>query len=157
MVRRALHYGVRIFSLTGGNSLYDSLSYEEIKEVTRVLVQAVDDRGVVIAATGAWWTARAVDYAQFADRVGADAVQVNPPRRSGGEDHLFRHFQAMSESTSLALGLHGNFSPSLLEKLTALESVVVMKEDLELTYFIDRQIEFGDRSSILQGERRTDF
>src|SRR5437879_878462 len=79
IIARALGYGVPIFASTAGNSQYDSLTYEEIKEVTRVLVEAVGGRGLTIAATGGWWTAQVVDYCRFAAAVGADAVQVLAP------------------------------------------------------------------------------
>lgn len=151
MIQRALNYGVSIFALTAGNSQYQSLSYEEIKESTRVMVEAVNGRGLTIAATGDWWTGRAVDYARYAEKVGADALQVLVPSRSGGEDSLVKHFETIARSTRLPLILHGNYSDSLFAKLLKIDSIVAMKEDRDLSEFIERQIEYGDRVEIFGG------
>jgi dihydrodipicolinate synthase/N-acetylneuraminate lyase len=151
MIKRALHYGVRVFALTAGNTQYQSLTYDEIQELTRVVAESVDGRGLVIAATGDWWTQRAVDYARYAESVGADAVQVLRPGRSGGEDSLVKHFETIARSTRLGLVLHGDYSDSLFEKLLAIDSVVAMKEDGALTQYIQRQISFGDRIKIFGG------
>ena len=85
MVRRARRFGVRIFELTAGNSKYHVLSYEEIKGVTRAMVEAAGGIGLTIAATGPWPAEQSLEYARFAESLGADAVQVLLPE--GLEDH----------------------------------------------------------------------
>ncbi len=151
MVQRALRYGVKIFALTAGNSQYQSLSYDEIKELTKVMVEAVNGQGLTIAATGDWWTQQAVDYARFAESIGADAVQVLLPSRSGGENSIVKHFETMAQNTRLGLVLHGQYSPSLFEKLLKIDAVVAMKEDGSLNEYVDRQIAFGNRINIFGG------
>ena len=151
IIRRGLHYGVRIFELTAGNSKYFALSYEEIKQLTRTLVEAVEGNGITIAATGAWWTDRAVDYARYAESVGADAVQVLMPAPHGDEASLVRHFEAIAKAVRLPIVLHGQYDDSLLTKLVEIDSIVAMKEDAALDYYIDRIIGFGDRINIFGG------
>jgi len=151
VVKRGKQYGVRIFELTAGNSQYFSLSYEEIKKVTRTLVEAVEGHGLVIAATGGWWTDRAADYVRYAESVGADAVQILMPEPHGDEDGLVRHFESIARATKLPLVLHGVYSESLLKKLMTIESIVAMKEDSALDYYIDRIIQFGGRLEIFSG------
>lgn len=151
VVNRGLRHGVKIFELTAGNSQYFSLSYEEIKKVTRTLAEAVEDRGIVIAATGSWWTERAVDYARYAESVGATSLQVLLPTPSGDEDSLVRHFESIAKATRLPLVLHGQYTDSLLKKLLHIETVVAMKEDATLDYYIDKIIHFGDRLNIFGG------
>ena len=150
-VDRAAKSGIRLFSLTGGNSEYDALSYEEIKSLTRAFVEAVGGRGLVIAAGGGWWTGQAVDYAKYAESIGADAVQVQIPTRRGGEDAVVRHFRAVAEATRLPIVLHGDFAAPLLRKLVEIPPVAAMKEDVTLDYYIARQIEFGERLAIFGG------
>jgi dihydrodipicolinate synthase/N-acetylneuraminate lyase len=151
MIQRALRYGVKVFALTAGNSQYQSLTYQEIKELTKVVVESVAGQGLTIAATGDWWTQRAVDYARYAESVGADAVQVLRPSRSGGEDSLVKHFETIAQSTKLGIVLHGDYSDSLFEKLLRIDSVVAMKEDRSLQEYIEREIGFGERINIFGG------
>jgi 4-hydroxy-tetrahydrodipicolinate synthase len=151
IVRRGLRYGVKIYELTSGNSQYSSLSYDEIKTLTRTLAEAVGGEGLTIAATSDWWTERAVDYALYAESVGADAVQVLLPQRSGGDDALVEHFESIARATRLPIVLHGVYSESLLRRLLDIETIVAMKEDSELEYYIDRMIGFGNRLEIFSG------
>jgi 4-hydroxy-tetrahydrodipicolinate synthase len=151
IVQRALRYGIKIFALTAGNSQYSSLSYDEIKELTKVMVEAVDGQGLTIAATGDWWTQRAVDYARYAESIGADAVQVLLPSRSGGEDSIVKHFDTIARNTSLGLVLHGQYSKSLFEKLLKIDAIVAMKEDGALSEYVERQIAVGNRINIFGG------
>ena len=65
MIGRALRYGVPIFELTAGNSKYACLEFDEIKAVTKSMVDAVGGNGLTIAATGAWLTDQVIDYADF--------------------------------------------------------------------------------------------
>jgi dihydrodipicolinate synthase/N-acetylneuraminate lyase len=151
MVGRAIDHGIGIFTLTAGNSLFDLLTYDEIKQVNRTLVEAVGDGGLKIAATNDWWTGQAVDFARYIDTLDADALQVRIPTRSGGEDAIVEHYQQIARNTRLPIVLHGNFSESLLEKLLKIDSIAAMKEDITLDYYIDRQVAFGERIEIFGG------
>jgi dihydrodipicolinate synthase/N-acetylneuraminate lyase len=151
MIGRAVCYGIPIFEMTAGNSKYDSLEFDEIKAVTRSMVEAADGRGVTIAATGAWPTEQVIEYAKFCEAHEADALQVLLPEGVKDEDALYRHFLTISRSTRLPIVLHGIYSRPLLERLATIESIVAMKEDGELTYYIDRSIGFGDRFEIFSG------
>ena len=149
MIERALKGGVQVYALTKGNSMYDNLSYDEVKQLTRTMVDAVGGRGITIAATGAWWTGQAVDYARYAESVGADAVQVLIPQAP--DDGLVRHFEAIAKSTRLGLVLHGQPSLGLLPRLLAIESLVAMKEEFTTDYTVPIYQEFGSRLSIFAG------
>jgi 4-hydroxy-tetrahydrodipicolinate synthase len=158
MIRRGYRYGVRVFGLTAGNSQYHSLSYDEIRKITSVSADsAAEDDALVIAASGDWWTGQVVDYARFAEAAGADALQVMLPSLAKGDDAVARHFHAVADATRLPLVLHGSYSPALLERLLKIPSIVAMKEDMELTYYIDRQIAFGDRLNIFGGGAESRF
>ena len=151
MVGRARRYGIPVFELTAGNSKYAQLSYDEIKQVTRAMVEAVELEGLTIAATGAWPTEKVIDYARYAESVGADAIQVLLPDDGLSEDALFQHFDQIARQTRLPIVLHGNYSESLVRRLIEIDSIVAMKEDGALTYYIDRAIEFGERLEIFSG------
>jgi 4-hydroxy-tetrahydrodipicolinate synthase len=151
-VDRAAKAGIKLFMLTSGNGEYESLTYDEIKAVTKSIVEAVAGRGLVVAASGGWWTAQAIDYAKYAESLGADAVQIQIPTRRGGDDTVVKHYKEVSAATKLPIVLHGDFSAALLRKLLPeVPAVSAMKEDVTFDYYIARQIEFGDRIAIFSG------
>jgi dihydrodipicolinate synthase/N-acetylneuraminate lyase len=151
-VDRAAKAGIKLFMLTSGNGEYESLTYDEIKAVTKSMVEAAAARGLVVAASGGWWTAQAIDYAKYAESIGADAVQIQIPSRRSGDESVVKHYQEIAAATKLPIVLHGDFSAPLLRKLLAeVPAVCAMKEDVTLDYYIARQIEFGDRIAIFGG------
>lgn len=151
-VDRAVKAGIKLFMLTSGNGEYSSLSYDEIKAVTRTFVEAVAGRGLVVAAGDGWWTGQTVDYVKYAQAIGADGVQVQIPARRGGEASVVKHYRDVAAATKLPIVLHGDFAAPLLGKLLAeVPSIAAMKEDVTLDYYIARQIEFGDRIAIFGG------
>jgi dihydrodipicolinate synthase/N-acetylneuraminate lyase len=150
MIQRGQPYGIRIVSLTGGNSMYDFLNYDEIRQLTRVVTETASEQGLIIAATGKWEVEKALDYARFAMSVGADALQVLRPV-SDDEDKVVKYYEQIARGTELPIVLHGNFSHRLLERLITLETVVAMKEDVGLEYYIQVQRKFGERLIIFEG------
>jgi 4-hydroxy-tetrahydrodipicolinate synthase len=157
MIDRAVRYSMPIYQLTAGDSMYSCLTFDEIKSVTQSMIEAVGGRGLTIAATGAWPAEQVIDYAGFAKSHGADAVQVMLPESMKDENLLYEHFLRISNSTALPIVLHGEYSRSLLTRLARIDSIVAMKEDSELTYYIDRIIGFGDRFEIYSGGAETRF
>jgi dihydrodipicolinate synthase/N-acetylneuraminate lyase len=158
MVARGLHYGIRVFAMTAGNGQYHALEQSEIRGIAAAMVEAANDDAVVIAATGDWWTGLTVNFARYSEAVGADAVQVMLPSRAENESAIVQHFEAVASATKLPIVLHGQFSAPLLRKLLpAVPTIVAMKEDGELAYYIDRQIEFGDRLNIFGGGAESRF
>jgi 5-dehydro-4-deoxyglucarate dehydratase len=156
MINGGLNAGVRVFTLTAGNNQYYALSYEEIKELTRVMVEAVGRRGLTIAATGPWWTGKAVEYARFAQSLGADAVQVLLAQ-NGDDDGQVEHFKAVAASTDLGIVIHGNPSLKLIERLIALDSVVALKEEFSYDFTLQVYRKFGDRLNIFAGGTKPRF
>ena len=156
MVELAGKAGVKLFSLTAGNSQYDRLTFEEIKELTRIAREATSGKRILIAATGAWWTGQAVDYGRFAESIGADALQVTVPAGCH-DDQLLEHFQAIAAGTGLGLVLHGQPSLRVLERLLAIESLVAMKEEYTVEYTVPIYQHFPDRLNIFAGGGKARF
>lgn len=150
MTERALRYDIPIFELTAGNSKYGLIDYEEIKQVTKTMVEAVQHRGITIAATLDWDTEQTVDYARYAESVGADALQVLR-LKDVDDDVQFERFKKITQNTRIPLALHGGSSSELYRKLITLDNFVAAKEDSRLTTFIDQIIEFGDRVAFFTG------
>ena len=148
--------GVEVFALTSGNNDYVNLTYEEVKELTRFVVETVAGRGSTLAAAGSWWTGQAVDYARFAESLGADAVQVTLPRH-GDEDGHFEHFKQVAASTRLGLVVHGFPKLSLLKRLLAIDSVVAMKEEFTIGYTVPVYRLFRGRLNVFAGGGKARF
>jgi dihydrodipicolinate synthase/N-acetylneuraminate lyase len=158
MIESAVNAGVRVFSLTNGNSQYDRLTYEEIKELTRAMVETVAGRGITLAATGPWWTGQVVDYARFAESIGADGVQVLMcANADANDDGHFEHYKTVANSTKLALVVHGQPSLPLMERLMTLGSIVGFKEEYTPDYTLSLYKRFGDRLNIFAGGGKARF
>jgi len=156
MIDRAADAGIKVFTLTSGNNQYDQLSYDEIKALTRVVVESVAGRGVTIAATGPWWTGKVIDYARFAESVGASAVQVSMSSL-GDEDSQMEHFKAVAKATRLALVVHGQPSLGLMKRLLTIESIVAFKEEFTTDYTVPLYEQFGERLNIFAGGTKARF
>lgn len=151
MLEQALPHGIRIFSLTSGNSQYASLTREEIMKLTQLMIESAGAaEAISIASSGDWSVEETLDYADFSKRLGATALQVMKPTEADDEK-TFQYFSTVAKKTNLPLVLHGQFSIALLERLTRIPSVVALKEDVGPAYLIEVQRKFGDRLAIFEG------
>ena len=79
-----------------------------------------------------------------------DGLQVLRPDTKN-EQEVVDFFQKVAKQTDLPLVLHGEFSHPLLDKLLTIDSIVAMKEDVGLEYYIQVQRKYGDRLAIFEG------
>ena len=114
------------------------------------MVEAVAGRGLTIAATGAWWTGQAVDYARHAKSLGADAVQVMLPG-FGEQDLILSHYVEIAKAGPPSIVLHGLVPMPLLDKLVSIEAVSGYKEEYPPMYSRDVFDRFGKRLNIFAG------
>jgi len=149
IVELGISSGCGIVTLTAGNNQYDLLDYEEIKDLTREIVNAVDGRAVMIAATGKWETDQAVDYATFAGDLGADALQVTLPTLD--DDRMIEHFAAITAATPVGIVLHGDPAMPLLSRLLKMDSIVAFKEEYSTIYSLQLYRAFGKRLTLFAG------
>jgi dihydrodipicolinate synthase/N-acetylneuraminate lyase len=149
MIEMNLRNQITIFELTAGDSQYSFLAYDEVKQLARMVAEAVGDRGMSIIGTGPWWTARTIDFADYVESIGGTALQVLKP--GGGDDAMVEHYRQVAAATRLPIVLHGDFSMPLLEKLAQIDSIVALKEDVSLSYYIDGMIRFGKRINCFSG------
>lgn len=149
MIAMNLQHDVTIFELTAGDSQYTYLSYEEIKRLAHIVVKASGDKGMSIIGTGAWWTDRAVDFARYVESIGGTALQVLKP--SGEDADVVEHYRRIAQAVRLPIVLHGNFGIPLLEKLLEIDSIVALKEDVSMEYYVNGEIRFGKRLNCFSG------
>lgn len=150
IIEQAKPAKIRIFALTAGNNQYDVLTREEITKLTTAIIQSAGEEDITIAAAGDWRRDEVLQYAEFAENLGATALQAMKPAEAD-DDATVEYFGGIAKGTRLPIVLHGKFSDSLLGRLTAIPSIVALKEDVGPAYFINVQRKFGDRLAIFEG------
>ena len=95
-----------------------TLSHEEHRRVVEICVETARGRVPVIAGAGSNNTTEAIALAQYAEKVGADAVLVvtpyyNKPNQRG----LYAHFAAVAEATRLPIIIY-NIPPRSIIDMT---------------------------------------
>jgi dihydrodipicolinate synthase/N-acetylneuraminate lyase len=150
MIGLGLQNNITIFELTAGDSQYSFLSYDETKQLARLVAETVSDHGISIIGTGAWWTERAIDFSRYVELVGGTAVQVLKPN-GGSDDDVVEHYKKIAAAVGLPIVLHGNYSMPLLENLTKIDAVVALKEDVSMEYYVNGMIRFGKRINCFSG------
>ncbi len=84
-----------------------TLTRDEREQTIRVVVQRAKKRCQVLAGTGTNSTASAIEATQAAEKLGVDgALVVAPYYNKPSQEGLFRHFQAIAESTKLPIMLY---------------------------------------------------
>lgn len=154
IIEPALAYGCKVVALTSGNSKYDRLSFEEVKELTRFVIKKVGGRALTIACTGSWDRDEILEYVAYAEFLGASAVQVARPKdleKSENIQDIVKFYREVATHTRLGIILHGYYSVDLLKEIIKISSVVGLKEDVDYPYYVTRQIMFGDRLAIFGG------
>jgi len=84
-----------------------TLTHDEREEVIRRAVEIANRRCQVLAGTGSYSTRDTIDATQVAEKLHVDgALLVAPYYNKPSQEGLFRHFQAIAQSTSLPLMLY---------------------------------------------------
>jgi len=108
----------------------------EHKSVVKIVVEQCAGRVPVIAGAGSNNPAEALEYAQYAQEVGADGVlcvagYYNRPSQEG----LYRHFKMIHDNTDIAMLIYNippravvDVEPHTLAKLAKLTNVVGVKD-----------------------------
>jgi 4-hydroxy-tetrahydrodipicolinate synthase len=143
-----------------------TLSFEEHVRVIKVVVEAAKKRVPIIAGTGSNSTREAIELSQAAKEVGADGLLlVTPYYNKPGQEHLYRHFEAVIEAARLPTVLYNvpgrtacDLLPETIARLCELREVVAVKEAtgsaLRASQIIAR---LGDRVALLSGDDATAF
>jgi 4-hydroxy-tetrahydrodipicolinate synthase len=130
---------VKAVVLTWGDSLFSILTGDEIAQITKAVVQHVNRRAFVVAATDRWWTGKTVEFAKYCKGLGADMLMVLPPdwAESTTVDTLVAHYRAVSEHIPVMLvtnylGSRGmDFGLELCRRLLReVPGVMALKDDV---------------------------
>ncbi|MFB3903704.1 MAG: dihydrodipicolinate synthase family protein [Acidobacteriota bacterium] len=156
IIGRGIDAGIGVVTLTAGNNQYDILSYDEIRLLTKVMVEAAGGKAVTIAAAHFWWTRPIVEYAKYAESVGADAVQIRIPTY-GTEEGVFELFKAIAGSTRLNMVIHGQPSFDLMDRLAKIDTVDGFKEEYTIEWSIPFYQRYGEKLAIFAGGTKSRF
>lgn len=126
-------HGVVPVGTTGETS---TLSFEEHKAVVAFCIERVAGRIKVIAGAGSNNTAEAIELAQHAKAVGADAVLVVAPYyNKPSQEGLYQHFKAINDSVQIPVLLYNvpgrtvvDLSHETTVRLAKLPNIVGIKD-----------------------------
>jgi 4-hydroxy-tetrahydrodipicolinate synthase len=80
------------------------LSHDEHRRVMDIVIEAAGGRLPVIAGTGSYSTADAIELTRYAERAGANAaLVVNPYYNKPTQEGLYRHFRAVAEAVTIPI------------------------------------------------------
>lgn len=149
--------GLIILGTCGENN---SLEPDEKRNVLQGAVEAVAGRVPVVAGVSEFTTARAIQYAKDAEKLGADAIMLLPAMvYVPTPEELQAHFRAVAEATSLPVMLYNNppayrvdVDFATLEALRDVPNIVAIKESApDPRRFTDVFNRFGNRYTVMAG------
>jgi 4-hydroxy-tetrahydrodipicolinate synthase len=136
LVERQIAAGVHGLVPVGTTGETSTLSHEEHRRVVELCVQTAAGRVPIIAGAGSNSTAEAIELAQHAKDVGADAVlAVTPYYNRPSQEGLYRHYAAMAEAVDIPVVVYNvpsrtsvDISNDTLQRLSALPGIVGIKD-----------------------------
>ncbi|KTE16006.1 dihydrodipicolinate synthase family protein [Sphingopyxis sp. H115] len=149
--------GLIILGTCGENN---SLEPDEKRKVLTGAVEAIAGRVPIVAGISELTTARAVQYAKDAEKLGADALMLLPAMvYVPTPEELQAHFRAVAEATALPIMLYNNppayrvdVDFATLEALRDVPNIVAVKESApDPRRFTDVFNRFGDRYTMMAG------
>lgn len=104
IVDRLVEGGIHGIVTTGTTGEFPALTFDEIKSVIKAYVDAAAGRISVVAGFGCNSTMAAIDMAQYAEKVGADAIMMVPPYYEPFPfDVIYKFFEDVCGSISIPL------------------------------------------------------
>ena len=144
-IERIYSSGGRIFYVMAYNSRFSELSWEEIKELNKFVVESVkkiDKENIAIVADPLHCSTEvSIDFCKHAKFIGADMISLIFREKFYSEKQVLAHYEKCSSATDLGILIHEmpfisgkgghtiNWPISLLDKIADLETVVAIKED----------------------------
>lgn len=113
-----------------------TLSHEEHRLVTDIVISEAKGKIPVIAGTGSNNTIEAIELTRHAEKAGADgALSVVPYYNRPSQEGIYRHFKAIADKTSLPLIVYNipgrtgvNMTPETLARLCEIDNIIGLKD-----------------------------
>jgi 4-hydroxy-tetrahydrodipicolinate synthase len=136
LVERQIAGGVHGLVPVGTTGETSTLSHAEHRRVVELCVKTAGGRVPVIAGAGSNSTAEAIELAQHAKEIGADAVlAVTPYYNRPSQEGLYRHYAAIVGAVDLPLLVYNvpsrtsvDISNETLQRLSALPNIAGVKD-----------------------------
>ena len=147
--------------VVGGSGEFVSLTPSERQRVIDVAIEQVERRIPVVVGALAPGTREVQDTVRYAAKAGADAVLVLPTYYiKASADGVFEHFARVADAASIPIVAYNNsgrtginLDISMLERLTAIPSIVALKEcERDLAVVSAKIKAVGDKIAILSGD-----
>ncbi|NNF19326.1 MAG: dihydrodipicolinate synthase family protein [Flavobacteriaceae bacterium] len=155
-----LDAGVHGVILGGSLGEASTLSQDELQQLLREAVIAVEGRVPVISTIATGATKDAVYHAKAAESCGASGLMILPPMRyKATEKEILHFFETIARETELPIMIYNNpvdyqvgVSIAMFKTLLAHENIQAVKESTRDISNISRiKNEFGDRLKVLCG------
>jgi len=146
-----------IFTPVGSTGEFYAMSDDECKAVTKMVVEEVKGKNVILAGTGRAGTLETIKMCQYAESVGADGVQiVLPYYHVPMEEGMYQHYKQIAESAGKDFGImiYNNpavsgswIKPALMAKLSKIPNIIAVKENtpyIKSYYTMQRAVDPND-------------
>jgi 4-hydroxy-tetrahydrodipicolinate synthase len=141
-----------------------TLSHEEHKRVVKWCIEQADGRVPVVAGAGSNSTREAIDFAQHAEKAGADAVLiVTPYYNKPTQEGLYQHFKAINDAIGIPIIIYNipvrsviDMSVDTMKRLFALDNIAGVKDATANVVRVSQQrAAMGEEFNQLSGEDAT--
>jgi 4-hydroxy-tetrahydrodipicolinate synthase len=138
-----------------------TLSHGEHKQVVEWCVDQARCRVPVVAGAGSNSTAEAIDFAQHAEKAGADAVLiVTPYYNKPTQDGLYQHFKAINDAIGIPIIIYNipsrsviDMSVDTMKRLYELKNIAGVKDaTANMTRVSQQRAALGEDFNQLSGE-----
>ena len=131
-LERLLEHPICAVIAAGGTGEMYSLTPAEHLQVVQTTVKIIGGRVPVLTAVG-FNQQLAVELARASAAAGVDGILAFPPYYPNADDEgMFDYYRAIGNATSLGMLIYArdwtNFSPSMVEKLTAIPTLIGWKD-----------------------------
>ena len=120
--------GTRTILFTPGDSLYVVLTEKEFADLTDFTAKHINGRALFLAAAHNWWTGKAVEFAAFANQVGADAMLAVPPFRDATKRDFVDYYATLSKEIPVIVLSAG---VSVFGVKGALEIIEMLRDEVD--------------------------
>ncbi|MGB8420798.1 4-hydroxy-tetrahydrodipicolinate synthase [Paraburkholderia sp.] len=153
--------GISGLLVIGGSGEYVSLRPSERQHVVEVAVDQAAGRVPIVVGALSPGTIEVQDVTRFAAKAKADAVLVLPPYYIKTDSTgIYDHFARVADSAEIPIVAYNNVGRTgvnldvrMLEKLSAIPSIVALKECERDLAIVSAKIDaLGDRMAILSGD-----